>query len=54
MYPDNLARDTGRIVNKLAQAMANRTLWRNIVSAISTADRTLWRDIVSAISTAVD
>ena len=36
-YPDTLARDTGHILNELAQAMANRTLWCDIVSVISTA-----------------
>ena len=36
-YTDTLAMDTGLNLNELAQAMANRTLWHNIVSAISTA-----------------
>ena len=36
-YPDTLTRVTGLILNELAQAMASRTIWCDIVSAISRA-----------------
>ena len=41
-YPDTLARGTGLILNELAQAMANRVLWCDIVPAISTAVDWWW------------
>ena len=36
-YPDTLARDTGLILSEVAEAMADRALWRGVVSAVSTA-----------------
>ena len=35
--PDTLARDTGFILSEVTQAMADRVLWRGVVSAVSTA-----------------
>ena len=41
-YPDTLARDTGLVLNEIAQAVANRSLWCDIVSTIPMAIDWWW------------